>query len=153
MIWGGSYYTEVRLDSFYQSYGPLSVLASLSTDVLVSMTWRWSYLLRSCSTDFYQSYWPFGNFSTLSLVYATLFAGFQWILTIPSIYFSHDPKRIILCRSHVLLLFTRVMALAIITKKKTCQHNILRIARARILIFSIWLRINVCMTWLTFEQI
>ena len=66
-----------RLTIFYQSYGPLSVLAILSTDVLVSatpptvfkgiwwnypiivpMTWSWSYLSRSCSADFYQSYGP-----------------------------------------------------------------------------------------------
>ena len=38
MTWRGSYYTEVRLDAFYQNYGPLSVLAILSTEVFVSET-------------------------------------------------------------------------------------------------------------------
>ena len=66
------------LTAFYQSYGPLSVLAILSTEVLVSATPPTVFkgffyeafqillprpedahiLSRSCSTDFYQKYGP-----------------------------------------------------------------------------------------------
>ena len=41
----------------------------------------------------------------------------------------------------------------IIAMGKPCQHDILRTAWTRILIFGIWLRINIKMTWLTFERI
>ena len=70
-----------HLTAFYQSYGPLSVLAILSTEVLVSATPPTVFkgflrnfpdimpcledahiLSRSCLTDFYQSYGPLTGF-------------------------------------------------------------------------------------------
>ena len=170
MTWRGSYCREVRLDGFLPVW-ELWPFVSLSTDVfvsatpptclkgfwwnfpvIVSMTWRWSYYWGHARLTFTRvmTLWQYfkGKFCLCESI-----RSFQWILMIPSSYCSHDLKRIILYCSHAWLLFTRDMALAIITIDKPCLHNILRIAWARILIFSIWVRINVYMTWLTFEQI
>ena len=92
------------LTAFYQNYGPLSVLAILSTEVLVSappptffkgfwlnfpvivpMTWKWSYLTEVMLDCFLPELWPFGNFSTVSLVSSThlaVFSGFYWYLPV-----------------------------------------------------------------------
>ena len=79
-----------RLTAFYQSYGPLSVLAILSKGVLVSatpptvfqgflwnfpdfvtMTWRCAYFIEVVLDWFLPELWPFNNFSAISLVSAT----------------------------------------------------------------------------------
>ena len=85
-----------RLTTLYQSYDPLSVLAILSTEVLVSatpptvfkgfwwnflvivpMTWRWSYFIKVILSWFLSELWPFNNFSAVSLVSATPLAVFN----------------------------------------------------------------------------
>ena len=151
------------LTAFYQSYSPLSVLASNSSYIYWGI---WMKLSSYCCHGLKMIifYWGLARliftrvialwqfFESKSCL-CNSFCIFQWILMIPSSYCSHDLKRIILYHSHAWLFFTRVMALAIITKEKLCQHNILRTALTKILIFCIWLRINVYMTWLISEQI
>ena len=90
------------LTAFYQTYGPLSVLAILSREVLVSatpppvfkgflwnfpdtvaMTWRWSYFIEVMLNWFLSELWPFNYCSIVSLVSTTpltVFSGFQWNL-------------------------------------------------------------------------
>ena len=93
-----------RLAAFYQSYGPLSVLAILSTEILVSttpptvfkgfllnfpdivvMTWRCAYFIEVMLDWFLPELWPFNNFSAVGLVSATPLAvssGFEWNLPV-----------------------------------------------------------------------
>ena len=93
-----------RFTAFYQSYGPLTVLAILSTEVLVSttpptgfkgfwwnfpdivsMTWRWSYFIEVILSWFLSELWPLKIFSIVSLVSATplaVFNGFEWNLPV-----------------------------------------------------------------------
>ena len=58
----------------------------------------------------------------------------------------------IIPRSHLTAFYQSYGPLPFITIEKPCQHNILITTRARILIFGIWLKINVYMTLLTFEK-
>ena len=124
------------LTTFYQSYGPLSVLAILSTEVLVSATpptvfkgfwwnfpdivamiWDVYILSGSCSTDFYQSYGRLTIFSSKSCLRNSS-PCFQWILVKPSSYCSHDLKRIILYRGHAWPLLPELWPFAIYHNRK-----------------------------------
>ena len=108
-------------------------------------------LTRSRLTAFYQSYGPLsvlGFLSTVLLVTATpptFLKGFDetFQLLFPWPYFTK-----------VMLdwFLPELWSYANIIIEKLCQHNILRAAWAWILIVGICLRINVYMTWLTFEQ-
>ena len=89
------------------------------------------------------------QFSILNLVSATPLAVFNrfFQLLFPWLEEDHIKPRSLLtafCQSYGPLSF--------ITIEKPRQHNILITTWARILIFGIWLRINVYMTWLTCEQ-
>ena len=56
-------------------------------------------------------------------------------------------------RSHLTAFYKSYGHLPFITIDKSCQHNILITTWARILIFDIWLSINVYMTWLFFSKL
>ena len=84
----------------------------------------------------------------------------SWVPLKPGFWYFTNRLRSIVRWPDLLLsefceLFTKLFPFdsAIIAIEKPCQHDILRTAWARILIFGIWLRINVSMTWLTFEWI
>ena len=157
-----------RLAAFYQSYGSLSVLAILSANVLVSatpptflkgfswsfsvivsMTWRWSYFTEGHARLIFTRVMVLWQFFNSKSCLCNSFCSFQWILKI----FSPWPEENHIYGGHTWPLLPELWSFAIITIEKPCRHNILRTAWARILIVGIWLRINVYVTWFTFEQI
>ena len=169
MTWRGSYYTEVTLDHFLLELWPFVSFShfinrssclrnsSYSFQGILMQLSSYSFhdqkmvISRSCSADFYQL-WPFNNFSIVSLVSAILLQFLMDFYDTFQLLFPWPEEDHIKSRSHLIAFYQSYGPLPFIIIEKPCQHNILITTWARILIFGIWLRINVYMILLTFEK-
>ena len=102
---------------------------------------------------FLSELWPFSNFLIVSLVSATPLAVFSGFYDTFQLLFPWPEEDHIKSRSPPDCFLPELWPFAIYKNwKKTCQHNILITTWARILIFGIWLRINIYMTLTTLKN-